>query len=128
MRRPDGNVMQKWLTAMGPTTGTKVIQSSPAWEDLGFARLAVVRAEIRREVNCKLILQTSSVRDSAEGSGSHWTNVIEIAASPSSSTTYYLEAAQGATYKLERFVRWVVEATADDWEICFWIAPCAVEG
>jgi len=120
--------MQKWLTAMGPTTGSKVIQSSPAWEDLGFARLAVVRAEIRRQVNCKFILQTSSVRDSAEGAGSHWTNVIEVAASPSTSTTYYLEAGQAATYKLERFVRWVVEATGDDWEICFWVALNVVNG
>ena len=119
----DGFVFQSNTTVQGAADEEKVIQSAPRWFDASDYRFVVVRAVVRAFTNCELKLETSPTRDSGESStadsapDSNWREAV---ANITQSGTYVLDAAPGATYPLDRFVRWTVKSTAASWTSSFW--------
>jgi hypothetical protein len=105
----DGFVFQKRLTLQGPGSGganQRVTQTASEWLDTGDNRLVVVRAVVSFLSECTLQIQTSPTRDSAE-SGGQWRTVVTINGT-TTGANYVLDASPGATYGLDRFVRWQV--------------------
>lgn len=99
---------QKLITLTGELSTDEAIQDMEGWDDTEGTRMLVVSAVVPKLLDCALYVETAA---SINGP---WTSV-SIAAT---GVTLF-EADAAATNKLQRYVRWRVDATADDWEACF---------
>ncbi len=122
----DGFVLQKAVTLMGELTNQRVTQTEPGWFDAGEHGQVAMRVVASVLNQCVLEIQTSPTRDSSE-SGGQWRPAVTVStATPGANFT--LDASQGATYALDRFVRWQVVSAGTvtpPWIACFWISLVA---
>jgi hypothetical protein len=126
MKAPDGRMMQHLMTLFGDTGDEEVKQGNHAVVDTGNAETLVLDIELASIDDCDLYVDTSLTR-----SFDSWTAAYtRTAAAGVGSLRVYLEAKDGATNPLERFVRWRVKSASSptgDWSICLSIA-CQVKG
>jgi len=120
----DGFVLQKATTVMGELTNQRLTQIMSEWYDAGDNRQLAVRVVASVLNQCTLRIQTSPTRDSAEEDG-QWRDAVTVAIA-TTGANFTLDASQGATYPLDRFVRWQVVSdgtvSTPPWVACFWIA------
>lgn len=116
----DGHIMRRKGTLVGTAGSEEVVQEAWGWIDTADAvRLALVIA-IWAIDDCELYIDTAATRDGADWCTAYThTTAMGVGRFP-----VCLEAVDGATYPLERFVRWRVMSVASptgDWALCFGI-------
>jgi hypothetical protein len=123
----DGFVLQKATTVMGQLTNQRLTQIVSEWYDAGEHRQLAVRIVASVLNQCTLRIQTSPTRDSAESDG-QWRDAVTVSTA-TTGANYTLDVSQGATYPLDRFVRWQVVSdgtvSTPPWVASFWIALVA---
>ena len=124
MKAPDGLMMQHVTTLVGDGSDEEVPQGNHAVVDTGGAETLALHIEMASIDDCDFHVDTALTR-----SFDTWNTVYtRTAVQGIGSLRVYLEAKDGATYPLERFVRWRVKSATTptgDWSICFWIAAQA---
>ena len=99
----------------GTTSNTNLIQIGRKQLDTaGKIRLAT-GFRVLTITNATLVWETAVAKCLPDDK---WTEIASFAAV--TDTTVHADTTDGATKKLERYVRWRIEA-APNWEICFWM-------
>ena len=99
---------------IGALASDVVPQDSCGWVDTDRYDSMRVMTYISQITDAELKIQTAI---SMEGP---WTDLLTY--SSSGENTAELECDANATYQLQRYVRWQVEATAATWDVCFMIS------
>jgi len=103
--------IQKHIGLIGALATDVVVQDECDWVDTSHYDSVRVLTYISQITDAELKIQTAI---SLEGP---WTDLLTY--SSAGENTSELECDANATYQLERYVRWQVEATGATWDICF---------
>ena len=117
----DGFIMREKGTLVGDGGSEVVVQEAWKWKDTEDAIRLVLQIDVWTIDDCTLYIETATTRN-----GDDWTAAYTHAVGAGvGHFPICLEAIDGATYPLERFVRWRVESDVSptgDWVLCFGIA------
>ena len=106
--------IQKHTGLIGALATDVVPQDACGWVDTAHYDSVRMMTYISQITDAELKIQTAI---SFEGP---WTDLLTYSSAGENSVE--LECDANATYQLERYVRWRVEATAATWDVCFMIS------
>jgi hypothetical protein len=112
----DGTEVQPWTTVVGgiACTGDNiVVPGEDRWVDTEGLEQLVIKVQTIECLSATLVVEKAM---SPEGP---WTSVLNVGTTGVASAILSTEYGAGATYMMERYVRWHVESNMSSWKTCF---------